>query len=161
MSGLLEIHRERVQPGWVDYNDHLNDAYYMVIFSNATTTLMEYIGLGEKERAAKGHSLFTLEIHLNYLREIKGGVETRVETQILGHDQKRLHVFHLLYAEDLPELRATNEQMLVNIDMSGPKSAPFLPEVLAKIEAIERDQTGLPRPANAGRAIGLPRKQAP
>ena len=48
--------------------------------------------------------------------------------------------------------------MLVNIDMRGPKSAPFLPEVLAKIEAIERDQAGLPRPANAGRAIGLPRK---
>ena len=158
MSGLLEIHRERVLPGWVDYNNHLNDAYYMVIFSNATTTLMDYIGLGEKGRAETGHSLFTLEIHLNYLREIKGGLETRVATQILGHDQKRLHVFHLLYAEDSPDLRATNEQMLINIDMKGPKSAAFLPEVLARIEAIERDQVGLPRPENAGRAIALPRR---
>jgi acyl-CoA thioester hydrolase len=158
MSGLLEIHRERVLPGWVDYNNHLNDAYYMVIFSNATTTLMDYIGLGEKGRAETGHSLFTLEIHLNYLREIKGGLETRVATQILGHDQKRLHVFHLLYAEDSPDLRATNEQMLINIDMKGPKSAAFLPEVLARIEAIERDQAGLPRPENAGRAIALPRR---
>jgi betainyl-CoA thioesterase len=158
MSGLLEIHRERVLPGWVDYNNHLNDAYYMVIFSNATTTLMDYIGLGEKGRAETGHSLFTLEIHLNYLREIKGGLETRVATQILGHDQKRLHVFHYLYAEDSPELRATNEQMLINIDMKGPKSAAFLPEVLARIEVIERDQAGLPRPENAGRAIALPRR---
>jgi acyl-CoA thioester hydrolase len=158
MSGLLELHRARVLPSWVDYNNHLNDAYYMVIFSNATTTLMDYIGLGEKERQTKGHSLFTLEIHLNYLREIKGGVETRVLTQLLGHDAKRLHVFHLLYAEDSPELRATNEQMLINIDMRGPKSAAFLPEVLAKIEAIEKTQAGLPRPENAGRAIGLPKR---
>jgi len=160
VTGLLDLHRERVQPGWVDYNNHMNDAYYMVIFSNATTALMEHIGLGEKERAAKGHSLFTMEIHLNYLREIGGGMETRVATQILGHDQKRLHIFHMLYAEGSPDLRATNEQMLLNIDMSGPRSAPFLPEVLARIEAIERDQASLPRPANAGRAIGLPREQA-
>jgi acyl-CoA thioester hydrolase len=56
------------------------------------------------------------------------------------------------------EPAATNEQMLVNIDMKGPRSAPFLPDVLAKIEAIARMQEGLPRPANAGRSISLTNK---
>jgi len=158
MTGLLEVHRQRVQPEWVDYDNCMNDAYYMVIFSDATTAFMEHIGLGEKDRAANGHSLFTMEIHLNYLRDIRGDMEARVELQILGHDQKRLHVFYLLYAADSPEPCATNEQMLLNVDMSGPKSAPFLPEVLAKIEAIEAGQAGLPRPVDAGRAIGLARK---
>ncbi|MGH6884419.1 MAG: thioesterase family protein, partial [Hypericibacter sp.] len=118
MTGILRLHRERVQPGWIDYNGHLLDAYYLLIFSNNTTTFMEHIGLGEKERAEKGHSLFTLEVHLNYLREIKVGKETWTDTQILGWDDKRLHVFYTLYAEDAPEPRATSEQMLMNIDMN-------------------------------------------
>jgi acyl-CoA thioester hydrolase len=157
-AGLLHLHREVVQPAWVDYNNHLNDGYYMVIFSNATTTLMDHIGLGPAAREATGCTLFTLETHINYLREVKGGAEARIETQILDHDQKRLHVFHTMCAGESSEPRATNEQMLLHVDMSGPKAAPFRPEVLARIEAIAAAQAGLPRPANAGRAIALPRK---
>jgi acyl-CoA thioester hydrolase len=157
-AALLMLHRETVQAGWVDYNDHLNDAYYVVVFSNATTTLMDHIGLGEAERRRTGHSLFTLEMHVNYLKEVKGGTEVRIATQVLGHDQKRLHVFHVMFEAGSTEPTATNEQMLVNIDMKGPRSAPFLPDVLAKIEAIARMQEGLPRPANAGRSISLTNK---
>jgi acyl-CoA thioester hydrolase len=155
---LLTLHRAIVQPGWVDYNNHLNDGYYMVIFSDATTALMAHIGLGPEERTATNHTLFTLEIHLNYLHEVKGGAEVRVDTQILGHDAKRLQIFHTLHRGDETEAAATNEQMLLSIDMSGPKAAPFRPEVLAKIEAIAKAQAGLPRPKNAGRAINLPVK---
>jgi betainyl-CoA thioesterase len=157
-AALLMLHRETVRAGWVDYNDHLNDAYYVVVFSNATTTLMDHIGLGEAERRRTGHSLFTLEMHVNYLKEVKGGTEVRIATQVLGHDQKRLHVFHVMFEAGSTEPAATNEQMLVNIDMKGPRSAPFLPDVLAKIEAIARMQEGLPRPANAGRSISLTNK---
>jgi len=82
----------------------------------------------------------------------------RIETQLLGHDAKRLHIFHTMYRGAETEPVATNEQMLMNIDMNGPRSAPFLPDVLARVEAIARDQAGLPRHKNAGRSIGLPRK---
>jgi len=159
MTGLLRLHRERVQPDWIDYNGHLLDAYYLLIFSNNTTSFMDHIGLGEKERAATGHSLFTLEVHLNYLREIKVGKETWTDTQILGWDAKRLHVFYTLYAEDAPEPRATSEQMLMNIDMNQRRSAPFLPEVRAKIDPIARAHAGLPRPENVGHVIALPPKK--
>ena len=158
MGAPLTLHRAVVQPGWVDYNNHLNDGYYTVIFSDATTALMAHIGLGPEARAATKNTLFTLEMHTNYLLEVKGGTEVRVETQILGHDAKRLHVFHTMYRGAETEPVATNEQMLMNIDMNGPKSAPFLPDVLAKIEAIASDQAGLPRHKNAGRAIRLPKK---
>jgi acyl-CoA thioester hydrolase len=157
MSPLV-LHRAVVQPGWVDYNNHLNDGYYTVIFSDATTALMAYIGLGPAERAATKNTLFTLEMHTNYLLEVKGGTEVRIETQLLGHDAKRLHIFHTMYRGAETEPVATNEQMLMNIDMNGPRSAPFLPDVLARVEAIARDQAGLPRHKKAGRSIGLPRK---
>src|SRR5215468_120631 len=95
----LMLHRETVQPGWVDYNNHMADGYYVVIFSNATTSLMDHIALGPVEREATGHTLFTVEMHVNYLKQVMGGAEARVATQILGHDQKRLHVFHSLFDE--------------------------------------------------------------
>jgi acyl-CoA thioester hydrolase len=153
---LLTLHRAVVQPGWVDYNNHLNDGYYTVIFSDATTALMAHIGLGPEARAATQHTLFTLEMHTNYLLEVKGGVEVRIETQLLGHDAKRLHIFHTMHRGAEAEIVATNEQMLMSIDMRGPKGAPWLPDVLAKIEGIWRAHKDLPRHKNAGRSIGLP-----
>ena len=159
MNGLLRLYRVRVQPDWIDYNDHLVDAYYLVIFCNATDALREHLGLGRNESASKGHDLSTQETHLNYLREIKVGLEVWVETQILGHDESRLHVFHTLYGADSPDVRATNEQMLRNIDSESKKPVAFLPAVLAKIVAIVHEQSGLPRPANAGRIIRFPQQQ--
>lgn len=159
MTALLTLHRAVVQPGWVDYNNHLNDGYYTVIFSDATTALMAHIGLGPAERQATHHTLFTLEMHTNYLMEVKGGAEVRIDTQLLGHDAKRLHIFHTMHRGDEAEIVATNEQMLLSIDMSGPKAAPWLPDVLARIGAIWQDHKDLPRHKNAGRAIGLPAKK--
>jgi len=158
-SPLLTLHRAVVQPGWVDYNNHLNDGYYTVIFSDATTALMAHIGLGPAERAATNHTLFTLEMHTNYLLEVKGGAEVRIDTQILAYDAKRLHVFHTMHRGNEPEIVATNEQMLMSIDMRGPKGAPWLPPVLGKIDDIWRAQRDLPRHKNAGRSIGLPPKK--
>ncbi len=157
-SKLLSLHREIVQPAYVDYNNHLNDGYYMVIFSNATTTLMDYIELGEKQRAATKCSLFTAETHINYLQEVKGGTEVRVDTQMLGFDAKRLHIFHTLHRGDEAEAAATNEQMLLHMDMTGPRTAPFQPNVQAKLNGIWEAHRDLPRPKNAGRAIALPVK---
>ena len=157
-SALLTLHRAVVQPGWVDYNNHLNDGYYTVIFSDATTALMAHIGLGPEERAATNHTLFTLEMHTNYLLEVKGGIEVRIDTQILGFDNKRLHIFHTMHRGDEAEIVATNEQMLLSIDMSGPKAAPWMPDVQAKIAAIYATHKDLPRHKNAGRSIALPVK---
>ena len=159
MTALLTLHRATVIPAWVDYNNHLNDGYYTVIFSDATTALMAHIGLGPAERQATNHTLFTLEMHTNYLLEVKGGLEVRVDTQLLGYDAKRLHIFHTMHRGSEAEIVATNEQMLMSIDMSGPKGAPWLPPVLAKIDAIWQSHKDLPRHRNAGRSIGLPPKK--
>jgi len=159
-SEPLTVLRQTVPPGYTDYNQHMADGYYLVIFSDATTGLMDHIGLGPAEREATGHTLFTLEVHANYLREVKRGAEVRVNCQILGYDQKRLHLFLTMHLGDLPEAVATTEQMQANYDMKAGRTAPFLPEVMAKIEAIARRQGGLPRPAYVGRVIALPPKKA-
>jgi acyl-CoA thioester hydrolase len=114
--------------------------------------------LGPAERQATNHTLFTLEMHTNYLLEVKGGAEVRIDTQFLGHDAKRLHIFHTMHRGNEAEIVATNEQMLLSIDMTGPKAAPFLPNVLSNIETIWQAHKDLPRHKNAGRSIALPVK---
>lgn len=160
MSALLSTWQGRVEPAWVDYNGHLNDAYYMVAFSLATDGLMAQVGLDAAGRAATGHTMYTLEVHLNYVQEVHEGVAIEVRTQILGVDAKRVHVFHTLHRQGDGTLLATNEQMLANIDASnaetGPKTAPFAPGVAALLVPLAQAHATLPRPANAGRSIALP-----
>jgi acyl-CoA thioester hydrolase len=160
MSALLTTWSGPVDTAWVDYNGHLNDAYYLVIFSYASDGLMAHMGLDAAGRAATGHTIYTLEVHLNYVQEVHAGVAVEVHTQILGVDAKRVHLFHTLHRQDDGTLLATNEQMLANIDVSnqvmGPKSAPFAPGVLARLLPIAQAHAMLPKPANVGRVIGLP-----
>ena len=155
----LTTYTTQVHPDWVDYNGHLRDAFYLLIFSYATDALMDTLGLDSENRAASGHSLFTLELHLNYLHEVKLGAEVQVRTQLIAFDAKRLHLYHSLHlAGDEKEL-AGNEQMLLHVDLAGPHSAPFTEATLATLATISAEQADLARPALLGRVIGLPPKK--
>ena len=151
----LTTYQTRIIPDWVDYNGHLRDAYYLLIFSEAVDALMDTIGLDAAGRAASGHSLFTLEVHLNYLHEVKQGERVEVRAQILGHDKKRLHLYLSLYREGSEEAVAVSEQMLLHVEMAGPRSAAFAASTLARIEGLVIAQGELPKPPYAGRVIAL------
>ena len=153
---LLTTWRGTVLAQWVDYNGHLNDGYYMVVFSEATNAVMALIGLDEAGRKATGHSIFTLESHINYLQEVKQGKAIEVRTQILGSDAKRLQIYQAMVLAGSDTLLAANEQMLLNVDMSGPRAAPFAPTVMAKVQMLTVAHRSLPRPTYAGRTIALP-----
>jgi acyl-CoA thioester hydrolase len=153
---MLSTYRTTILPEWVDYNGHLRDAFYLLIFSYATDALMEQIGLDQTGRERSGHTLYTLECHLNYLAEVKLGADVEVRTQLVAHDHKRLHVYHGLHRPGDERLLAANEQMLTNIDRHAGRSAPFDGAVLAQVQALQEAQRDLPMPIHVGRAIGLP-----
>lgn len=157
MTGLLRLHEEVVQPEWIDYNGHLNEAYYLLIFSHATDAFMDEIGLDAAARETAGVSVYTLQNHLSYLEEVGAGAVSSVATQLLGHDAKRMHLFHSLYDKAEDRLLCECETLLLHVDMAGPRAAPFAPEVLARLDAIAAAQVDLPRPERAGRSIGLRR----
>ncbi|MGV8843955.1 MAG: thioesterase family protein [Pseudomonas sp.] len=155
MPALL-TYKTPVLAEWVDYNGHLRDAFYLLIFSHATDALMDQLGLASTDREASGHSLFTLECHLNYLHEVKLGAQVEVRTQLLGHDRKRLHIYHSLHLLEAAETLAASEQMLLHVELAGPRSAPFTGAVLSKVEALGEAHRQLPTPAWVGHVIGLP-----
>ena len=117
---------------------------------------MDLIGLDEAGRVRSGHTLYTLECHLNYLAEVKLGVELQVRTQLLGHDHKRLHIHHLIERCDDGQVVAESEQMLMNIDTASGRSAPFHERVAGRVTALAGAQQELSRSAYVGRVIGLP-----
>jgi acyl-CoA thioester hydrolase len=152
----LSTWRGAVLHEWVDYNGHLRDAFYLLIFSLASDALMEHIGLDEAGRQATGHSLFTLECHLNFLHEVKLDAKVEVRTQVLGHDSKRLQIYHSLHLADTPGVLAASEQMLVNVEVAGPVSAPFATGVLARLQALAARHQALAMPRFVGRTMTLP-----
>ena len=119
---VLPAYHDVVRAEWVDYNGHLRDAFYMLIFSFATDALIDQIGLGDAVRKARGRSIYTLEAHINYLHEIKEGAKVRVEMRVLAHDAKRMHLYLEMFAGDGDEPVAAGEQMLLHVDTSGPRS---------------------------------------
>ena len=157
MAEPLSTYRSEVLPEWVDYNGHLRDAYYLLLFSLATDALMDQLGLDEAGRAATGHSLYTLECHLNFVHEVKLGQQVEVRTQILGHDTKRLHLNHSLHLLGEVPLLAASEQLLLNVATALGRAAPFAETVHGKVAALARLHQGLPAPQFAGRTIRLAR----
>ena len=157
----LDEHRETVRREWIDYNGHMNVAFYVLAFDRASDVWFEHLDLGEAYRARTGCSLFALELHVVYLSELKHGDPLRITTQLLDHDDKRLHFFHRMYHRDRGTLSACLEIMALNVEMAARKARPFPPRALARIEAVAAAHAALPRPAEAGRIIGIRRKPVP
>jgi len=152
---LLDI---AIRPEWIDYNGHLNDAYYVLVFSRASDALMAHIGMDEDYVRASGLSLYTVEAHINYLREVEQGCRVFVTTQLLDRDAKRIRLFQTMYLEGGDEPLATHEVMLLHVEASGPRSADFPAPVAARIESIWLAHKQLPVPDLAGRSIAIGRR---
>jgi len=151
----LDLHRESVLAEWIDYNGHMNVAYYVLAFDHATDVWFEHLGLGEAYRQRSGCSLFALELHVLYSAELKQGEPLRITTQLLGLDDKRLHFFHRMYHADTGAPSACLEIMGLNVEMAARKARPFPKESLPRLEAVAAAHASLPRPPEAGRVIGL------
>jgi carnitine 3-dehydrogenase len=153
----LRLYEARVEPGWLDYNGHMNESRYLQVFSTASDGLLALIG-ADTAYVARGHSFYTAETHIMHLAEMHANTPFYVTTQILGADEKRLHVWQTIFRAEDGAAVATGEHMYLHVDARAGRAAPMLPEVREKLDPIVTAHSGLPRPENAGRAIGMKRK---
>jgi acyl-CoA thioester hydrolase len=133
----VDDYRCEVRPEWVDYNGHLRDAYYGLIFSFAVDALMDHIGLDAAGRALHGSSLYTVHTQLRYLHELHAQQAVRVRTRVASHDAKRLRLEQSMWIEGRNEPVATAEQLLLHVATDGPRAAPFPEPVRARLQALE------------------------
>ncbi len=153
----LDDYRGTVLPEWVDYNGHMSEWAYLTAFGWASDVLFRYIGIDEAYRAA-GHSLYTVETHINYYRECSVGDSLRVTTQLLGLDEKRLHFFHSMVHGGSSELLCTTEQMLLHVDMKAGSTCSILPPVFEALGAIMAAHKDMPVPPQVGRQMAVRKK---
>jgi len=145
----------RVEPGWIDYNGHLNMAYYNVLFDRAVDEVYELLGLGLSYVHTTRHSTFTAEVHVRYLRELLVDAPVRVTFQLLGFDAKRLHYFEELHHAEEGWLSATSENMALNVNMMTKKVAAFPDNVMTRLAQMKAAHDSLPVPHSAGRRIAM------
>ena len=153
LSSIMQI-----EPQWIDYNGHLNMAYYNVMFDRAIDQMWLGLGIGPGYMKERHGSTFTAECHVRYLREIHLGDPVQLSIILVGADEKRLHTFEELRHATEGWLSATSENMTIHIDMNARKVAPFPPDIRARINAVADAHAAIPRPDGVGRRIEMPAK---
>ncbi len=145
----LKLHAEPLRDDWLDAYGHLNEAYYLVPFSNASWALQDHFGIGVDYFERTGGAIYTVETHLRYLKEVRAPALLEIESLVLGADAKRLHFAHVMTVED--PVRATFECVALHVDTGAGRTAPFPAAVQA---ALEAGRVAAP-PDWAGRGISL------
>ena len=169
------IYTDRVRPEWVDYNGHMSEAFYVLVFGYATDAVYDAIGLDDAFRTANAVSAYTVEAHIRYLREVPEGAGITVRSRICGYDDKRLLLLHemaessgLRVASDASQvpkksLVATAEILAIHVQTEPtPKTTAFMPPIRDAIAARYRPLTeNDPAPVAVGKGIQIPVPSAP
>ncbi len=150
----LRLHETDVLPDWVDYNGHLSESVYLLVFGDSADAFFRFFGVDEDYRAG-GRSLYTAETHLHHLREAHLGERLQLTLQVLGLDAKRLHIAHEMQ-DDRDQLLATAEQMLLHVDTRAGKVAPFPGEIVGRLGQIRATHAVLPVPGYVGHVMRIP-----
>lgn len=139
---------EDVRPEWIDYNGHLSEGYYVVVFGHATDAAMVTLGMTPEYLVDTGTSLYTVEAHVRYLDEVPPGARLDVRSSVIGVTGKLLWLWHEMWSED--RLRATEEVLMVHVDTEAGRASPFPDDLRARAEALR-----VPPPEHASRRIAL------
>ena len=147
-----------VEKAWIDYNGHMNMAYYSLVFDQALDHVFDLLGIGVAYVREQHGSCFTMEAHITYLQEVKLDDPLRIEFQLLDWDSKRLHYFERMYHASEGYLAATSEQICMHVDMRSRRSAAFPMAIATDIARLAEAHSHLAQDAQVGHRIGIQRK---
>ena len=152
LSGPMPVEKD-----WIDYNGHLNMAYYNVLFDRGVDEIWERLGFGPGYRERTGCTTFSAETHVCYLREIHLGDSVRASFRLLDHNDRSFHFYQELIHED-GWVSATAEGLGLHIDQSGPNVAPMPDDIHARVRTLMAAHRSLPRPPRVGRQMAIRHK---
>ena len=146
----------RVEPAWIDYNGHMNMAFYHVLFDRAVEEGFGLVGLGQDYAEERKASFFVAEIHTLYKRELKANDTVRVTLQLIDYDEKRIHYYMEIRHAAEGWVAATTEGLSLHVDMESRKVSPFPDEIAANLAVMKAAHARLKKPQALGRIIGIP-----
>jgi len=152
LTAPLRLVETKVSPAWIDYNGHMSEHRYLQVFGDTTDGLLRLIGV-DMAYAEAGASYYTVESHLRRLDEARLGEALTSTCQILSADEKRIHVFHRLFAGTSAREIATAEQILIHADRTAGRATPAPLAILERVHAIATAHARLERPFGASRIV--------
>ena len=156
----IQCPEKSVEQAWIDYNGHMNMAYYLLVFDRCLDHVYELLEIGEQYVREHDGSCFTREIQVNYLQELTLGDPIRVEFQLLDWDAKRLHFFQTMRHGEEGYLAATTEQLALHVNMTSRRTAPFPDVVQERLAQLMSSHSALGKPKQVGHKIGIRRPAA-
>lgn len=150
-----EVTRGRVLPEWIDVNNHMNVAYYVLAFDQGVDLLWQRFGITDEYIKAHNNSTFAVESHIIWAREISQAEPYIVTSQVLAFDEKRIHQFMRMYHAEQQHLVATAEWMNLHVDLERRRVAPWPDHIRRRIADYVAGQEPLPWPAEAGKRMQI------
>jgi len=152
-----EIIRGSVLPEWIDVNNHMNVAYYVLAFDSAVDSLWENFGITHDYVSATGSSTFAVESHITWQREMAVAEPYVITAQLLAYDDKRIHQFLRMYHAQKRYLASTAEWLNLHVDLSMRRVTPWPDAVRDRIAVFADSQQACEWPTEAGKQMTVPK----
>lgn len=149
----IHVYTDKVRPEWVDYNGHMNVAFYVLAFDYATDAVLELVGMGQGYCKAEAKSVFVVESHITYQSELLENEPLEIRSYILGYDLKRIHLYHEMFCAETGRKSATIEIMALHVDMKSRKTTEINKALLEKLHELSLTSLQGGGPSEAGRQI--------
>ncbi|MDC3334218.1 thioesterase family protein [Candidatus Pelagibacter sp.] len=121
----VHIANQIIKKEWTDYNNHMNMAYYVLVFDQIWEIILEKFKMGEQSAKTTNMSTMVVETHTTYNNEVKEGDEVEINLSFFDHDKKRLHYKLEMIEKSSKKLSATLEMLSLYIDLNKRKVAEF------------------------------------
>ena len=156
----LDLHEETVLSEWIDYNGHMNVAFYVLAFDHATDAMLDFLKLTHDYKTTANITTFVADMNVTYVKEVHEGDPLRFTTRILNCDEKKIHFWHEMYHATEGYLAATNVLLSLHIDLTTRRVGPMTPDIAQWVKEIQIQHSKLPSPEGIGRLISMKRLSA-
>jgi len=157
-GGPVAAPAQNVPVEWIDYNGHMNVAYYSLAFDQALDYVFEHrLGIGESHTRKTRQGPYVLQSHMHYIDEFLAGDMFTINLRLIDYDKNKIHVF-LEMKNEAGNIAATSEQLLINVDLTTRRSTPYPEQVMQQFADMQVAHDRLPKPKQLATPIGIRKK---
>lgn len=155
-STPIILPEQEVLNEWLDYNGHMNVAYYTLAFDKSLDIFLEdLLGIGESHAYKNNQGPFVVQAHYHYLNEMRLNEKFHVRLFVVDCDKNKMHLCMEIYSLFQEKVIAVVEQVLINVNLKLRKSEPYPPWAFEKLIKLKNIHKNASLPSAFGKSIGL------
>ena len=155
-STPIILPEQEVLNEWLDYNGHMNVAYYTLAFDKSLDIFLEdLLGIGESHAYKNNQGPFVVQAHYHYLNEMRLNEKFHVRLFVVDCDKNKMHLCMEIYSLFQEKVIAVVEQVLINVNLKLRKSEPYPPWAFEKLIKLKNTHKNASLPSAFGKSIGL------